>query len=135
MEALPLSSIQLICSSLGATRVVVFSTILRNDSRDTAEQRVKSDPTMLDDNAPIEDVVPARFVHIDQSETGAREVLRDNIHPTKLAEKLGKTRWSIINVWRPIKPVYKVRLNDNFEWTKLKSMSTGSARLLRCQDS
>lgn len=46
----------------------------------------------------MEDVVPARFVHIDQSTYGAYEVLRDNIHPPELAEKLGKTRWGIINV-------------------------------------
>jgi hypothetical protein len=82
----------------GASRVVVFSTILRNDSREAAEQRVKSDPKYADDNAPIEDVVPARFIHIDQSEYGALEVLRDNIHPPELAEKLEKTRWAIINV-------------------------------------
>lgn len=76
----------------------------------------------------MKDVVPARFVHIDQSEYGAIEVLDDNIHPPELAEKLKKTRWGIINVhsllprprtrvcanilkvWRPIKPVMRVRL-------------------------
>ena len=92
----------------GASRVKVFSHILRNDSREKAEEAVKSDPKYADDNAPIEDVVPARFIHIDQSNGGAMEVLDDNIHPPELANKLKKTRWSIINVWRPIKPVYKV---------------------------
>lgn len=81
---------------------------MRNDSREAAEEKVKTDPKLADDKAPIEDVVPARFIHIDQSEYGAHEVLRDNIHPPELAEKLGKTRWSIINVWRPIKPVHRV---------------------------
>lgn len=53
-------------------------------------------------------MVPARFIHIDQSNYGAVEVLDDNIHPPELAQKLKKTRWSIINCWRPIKPVFKV---------------------------
>jgi hypothetical protein len=91
-------NVRLTESSTGASRVKVFSTILRNDSREAAEQRVKSDPKYADDNAPIEDVVPARFIHIDQSEYGALEVLRDNIHPPELTEKLEKTRWAIINV-------------------------------------
>lgn len=74
---------------------------------------MESDPALQDDNAEIKDVVPARFIHIDQSEYGAREVLDDNIHPPELAQKLAKTRWSIMNVWRPIKPVYRVR---NIHW-------------------
>lgn len=52
-----------------------------------------SDPSLADDDAPIEDVVPARFIHIDQSNYGAVEILNDNIHPPELAEKLKKTRW------------------------------------------
>ena len=98
----------LILNRTGATRVKVFSHILRNDSRDDIEKRVKTDASLADDNAPVEDVVPARFIHIDQSEYGAVEVLQDNIHPPEMAEKLKKTRWGIINVWRPIKPVFKV---------------------------
>ena len=98
----------LIPSRTGATRVKVFSHILRNDSRDDIEKRIKTDASLADDNAPVEDVVPARFIHIDQSEYGAVEVLQDNIHPPEMAEKLKKTRWAIINVWRPIKPVFKV---------------------------
>ena len=70
----------------------VFSHILRNDSREEAEKKVQNDPSLADDNAIIEDVVPARFVHIDQSEYGAVEVLQDNIHPPELAEKLKKVR-------------------------------------------
>ena len=95
-------------TSTGATRVHVFSHILRNDSRDKAEAKVKADPSLADDDAPFEDVVPARFIHIDQSAEGAAEVVRDNLHPPELAEKLMKTRWGIINVWRPIKPIHKV---------------------------
>ncbi|KAK3705225.1 hypothetical protein LTR37_013386 [Vermiconidia calcicola] len=97
---------QLLKDVTGATRVKVFSHILRNDSRDKAEKAVLDNPDVADD-APMEDVVPARFVHIDQSARGAEEVLEDNIHPPELAEKLKKTRYSIINVWRPIKKVFK----------------------------
>ena len=86
----------------------MFSHILRNDSRDEAEKKAKEVPELADDNAPMEDVVPARFIHIDQSEEGAAEVVRDNVHPPEEAEKLMKTRYGIINVWRPVKPVYKV---------------------------
>ena len=81
------------CISTGATKVVVFSHILRNDSREEAENKVKTDSKYQDDDAPIEDVVPARFIHIDQSNYGAVEILQDNIHPPELAEKLKKTRW------------------------------------------
>ena len=77
----------------GATRVKVFSHILRNDSREEAEKKVETDPSLADDDAPIEDVVPARFIHIDQSNYGAVEILNDNVHPPELAEKLKKTRW------------------------------------------
>lgn len=69
---------------------------------------MKNDPTLADDLAPIDVIVPARFIHIDQSEYGAIQLLEDNIHPPELAQKLRRTRWSLINVWRPIKPVFKV---------------------------
>lgn len=95
-------------SSTGATRVFVFSHILRNDSRDKIEKAVLVDPALADDNAEVKDVTPARYIHIDQSYDGAVEVLNDNVHPPELAEKLAKTRWSIINVWRPIYPVRRV---------------------------
>jgi len=98
---------QLLKEVTGATRVKVFSHILRNDSREKAENAVESDPALKDDNAPISDVVPARFIHIDQSEKGAMEVLDDNVHPPELADKLKKTRWGIINLWRPIRPVMR----------------------------
>lgn len=95
--------------STGATRVVVFSHILRNDDRDAADKRVADDPSLVDDTAEVKDVAPARFIHVDQSYEGAIEVLDDNVHPPELAKQLKKSRWAIINVWRPIKPVLKVR--------------------------
>lgn len=49
-------------------------------------------------------MVPARHVHVDQSESGAFEVLKDNMTALE-AEHLLKTRWAIVNIWRPLKPV------------------------------
>ncbi|KAK1810846.1 hypothetical protein LTR12_014805 [Friedmanniomyces endolithicus] len=43
------------------------------------------------------------FAHVDQSYTGAYEVLADNISPPSESELLSKTRFAIINVWRPIR--------------------------------
>lgn len=56
------------------------------------------------DAKPTGLMVPARHVHVDQSEAGAYEVLKDNITPEEV-EKLSKSRWAIINIWRPLKPV------------------------------
>ena len=64
------------------------------------------DQSLVDDNALIPHVTPARFIHIDFSNDGAVEILCDNLLP-ELTQKLSKTRWSIINVWRPIKPISK----------------------------
>lgn len=38
---------------------------------------------------------------IDQSYDGAKQVLQHSLSPAE-AERLGKRRWGIINVWRPI---------------------------------
>lgn len=51
-------------------------------------------------------MTPARFIHIDFSNDGAVEIRDDNL-PPELKSKLEKSRWSIINVWRPIKPISK----------------------------
>jgi hypothetical protein len=47
--------------------------------------------------------VPARYAHIDQSGKGARTLLGDYL-PDE-AEKLSKTRWGTVNVWRPIQTI------------------------------
>ena len=51
-------------------------------------------------------VTPARFIHVDFSESGATQILQDNFD-RELGKELTKTRWSIINVWRPIRPISK----------------------------
>lgn len=55
------------------------------------------------DNQAMGNVVPARFAHIDQSPNGARTLLFDNL--PELADKLSKTRWGIVNIWRPLKTI------------------------------
>lgn len=50
-------------------------------------------------------VTPARFAHVDHSPTGALTVLNDHFPDTATA--LTKSRWSIINIWRPLKPIKK----------------------------
>lgn len=67
---------------------------------------MNSEASLRDGNAPYQKVVPARFIHIDFSEKGAVQIFQDNFDQ-ELGAKLSKTRWSIINVWRAIKPVSK----------------------------
>ena len=92
--------------STGATKVHVFSHIIRKDSREAAEAAVNKDPSLQDGNASYQKVVPARYIHIDFTNDGAVQIFQDNFD-RQLGEKLKKTRWAIINVWRPIKPISK----------------------------
>lgn len=69
---------------------------------------MQQDPNLEADDAILEALTPARFIHVDHSDQGAVQVVKDNLHPPELVEQLLKTRWAIINVWRPIKPVSKV---------------------------
>lgn len=92
--------------STGATKVHVFSHIIRKDSREAAEAAVNTDPSLQDGNASYQKVVPARYIHIDFTNDGAVQIFEDNFD-RQLGEKLKKTRWAIINVWRPIKPISK----------------------------
>ncbi len=85
----------------GATRVHPFSHITRRQTWEAATLAGEGFP----DKEAVKMVVPARFVHIDQSYDGALEVLRDNLG-SDLTTSLSKTHWGIINVWRPIhKPI------------------------------
>ncbi|OQV11055.1 hypothetical protein CLAIMM_14959 [Cladophialophora immunda] len=90
----------------GATRVHVFSHITRRDSRDKLELDLQKN-SAIQNGAKVTQVTPAHYIHIDQSTDGALEVLCDNM-PAAEVDQLVKTRWSIINVWRPINgPVIK----------------------------
>ncbi|KAG2417786.1 hypothetical protein HFD88_009005 [Aspergillus terreus] len=83
----------------GATRVHVFSHLLRRaDSKDMAKWAASTTAKRVADAVP-----PARVVHIDQSESGAHTILRQNLGEE--ADRLQKTRWALINVWRPLEPI------------------------------
>lgn len=92
---------EILKSATGATRAHVFSHIARTAPYEKVEAMVHSTDA---DTKATSLMVPARHVHVDQSEAGAFEVLKDNMTPEE-AERLGKTRWAIINIWRPLKPV------------------------------
>lgn len=81
----------------GATRVFPFSHIIRlerwEDGAEVAKEKADQD------SVPLK--TPARFVHVDHSYVGAPTVLHDNMTPED-AETLSKTRWGIINIWRPV---------------------------------
>lgn len=100
MDASTVVVLTVAVKSTGATSVQPFSHIIRRDSRDAMLAAcIGKQPT---------DIVamsgPATFVHIDQSYAGAEEVFHQNVSATE-AERLSKSRWAIINVWRPISTV------------------------------
>ena len=76
-----------------------FSHIIRRQPYEKALEKAKT----VKPTESIGFTVPARFVHCDQSYIGAEEVFQDNL-PSEVAH-LSKTRWGIINVWRPIAPI------------------------------
>lgn len=85
------------CASTGATSVLPFTHIIHRDSRDVVLAAwVDKGPNDL---VPMSR--PVTYIHIDQSYAGAEQVLRQNVEPAE-AHRLGKSRWGIINVWRPI---------------------------------
>ncbi|KAF7185376.1 Hydroxylase/desaturase asaB [Pseudocercospora fuligena] len=91
----------------GASAVYIFSNVLRSQSTQEVEEKLRG----LPDDAPLVVQSPARFAHIDQSYTGAWWTI-DNLcarDPEAVAfgvpTKTKNSRWAIINVWRPLKPV------------------------------
>jgi hypothetical protein len=80
----------------GATRVHIFSHVVRRVSTDEMLRAVAGKP----ETEMMTQVNPARYVHIDQSYDGALQILRRS--QAAEADTLAKTRWGIVNVWRPI---------------------------------
>ncbi|KAK4160544.1 amino acid permease-domain-containing protein [Cladorrhinum sp. PSN259] len=79
---------QLLKDATGASRVHIFDHTIRRSSQSDAVTRG-----------------PAKQVHVDQSyQASFKRVQR---HLPDEAEELSKKRFQIINVWRPIKTVYK----------------------------
>ncbi|KAH8705525.1 GA4 desaturase family protein [Talaromyces proteolyticus] len=94
-------AVEMLKQVTGATHAVVFSHMLRNEPYETVQEMAAStEPNEKETHV----FVPARGVHVDQSEAGAHAVLNDKIDPEEVA-RLAKTRWAIINVWRPLKRV------------------------------
>ena len=92
----------------------VFSHLVRRDPTEAneavmAELTAKATSSGPDSSIPestsLGHVVPARFVHIDNSPVGARTLLND--HFGESAASIMKSRWGIINVWRPLKTIRK----------------------------
>jgi hypothetical protein len=55
----------------------------------------------LKDDELVRKKIPARFAHVDHSYKGAEQILNDNLLDEEERERLSKTRWAIINIWRP----------------------------------
>ncbi|KAJ5414302.1 hypothetical protein N7509_000929 [Penicillium cosmopolitanum] len=88
----------------GATRVHIMSHIVRRQSWEKAIE----DEKHLPDMEPVKQPSTARFVHVDQSYTGARALL--DLYLPEESEKLTKTRWAIVNFWRPIQTINREAL-------------------------
>ncbi|KAL4948162.1 hypothetical protein BDW69DRAFT_189518 [Aspergillus filifer] len=88
---------KLLKDATGASRVFIFDHTIRRAPQDTRGQK-NADPS-----APLRG--PVQRVHIDQSYAASAN--RVAHHLPDLAPKLLKGRYQIINVWRPIKPIFK----------------------------
>ncbi|KAK4494911.1 hypothetical protein PRZ48_014267 [Zasmidium cellare] len=110
--------------STGATHVHIFSHIIRKE----AHQKVLDIPKETADDEECALQTPAMIAHVgknppsdnltnplrecgadreriqDQSYEGAEQVITDIPEAPQLASK-ANTRWGIINVWRPLKPI------------------------------
>lgn len=94
--------------STNATRVHCFSHLIRQNSvEDNIEALRRLEASRGRENISNEEglgkTAPARHAHVDQSEKGALTLLMENI-PDE-AERLSKTRWGTVNLWRPIKTI------------------------------
>lgn len=91
------TDIKSLFASTGASQVRPFSHLVRHQKWEDAQ------PDWADkaDDEIVRKRVPARFAHVDHSYYGAQQILRDNLTDEEEREKLTKTRWGIINVWRP----------------------------------
>ena len=64
-------------------------------------EAVKKASEGLDDKVVLPNVGPTTFAHCDNSDSGSLLVLQENI-PAADVEKRLKSRWAIMNVWRPL---------------------------------
>ncbi|KAI1868377.1 hypothetical protein JX265_007200 [Neoarthrinium moseri] len=87
-------SIELLKKVTGASYVYVYE----HNSRGP----VKPDQ---DKNIPMQN--PCHFVHCDQSYHGAEVIALDRLPDKVFAEKVIRGHFAIMNVWRPVKTIYK----------------------------
>ena len=98
-------------SSTGATKVHVWSHLVRRDAPEANETLLAEltasagSDSLIPDTQNLGHVVPAGFAHIDNSPVGARTLLHD--HFQDKAAEIAKSRWGIINVWRPLETIRK----------------------------
>ncbi|OIW33145.1 hypothetical protein CONLIGDRAFT_163280 [Coniochaeta ligniaria NRRL 30616] len=85
---------QLLKDATGAVRTFIFDHTIRRQPQDRSKQ-----------GAPPALRGPVQRVHIDQSYSASES--RVNHHLPEEADELRKKRFQIINVWRPIKTIYK----------------------------
>ncbi|KAL5334153.1 amino acid permease-domain-containing protein [Aspergillus crustosus] len=85
---------QLLKDATGATKIFIFDHTIRRAPQD---QRTPNPSASLRG--------PVQRVHIDQSYSASKNRVKHHL-PTE-SEELLKGRYQIINVWRPIKPIFK----------------------------
>jgi hypothetical protein len=76
----------------GAAKVIAFGEVARSDSTDTRDGRQ-----------------PAYGAHVDYGDVTVRQFTRDILGPEE-AERWLSMRYVLMNLWRPIKPVYRTPL-------------------------
>ncbi|KAL8668507.1 MAG: hypothetical protein Q9224_007793, partial [Gallowayella concinna] len=85
----------------GATDVLPFSHLIRRHAASAVKQQAEG----LKDDETVSAPGPTIFAHCDNSANGALTVLENNV-PAGELEKRKKSRWGIMNVWRPlVRPV------------------------------
>lgn len=88
--------------SVGASKVVIFSHLHRS----VGVEETKAESENLPRDQVLKESPPANFAHIDQGPESAVVVLKGVI-PEEESQKWLKSRWAIINAWRPLKPVHR----------------------------
>ncbi|KAI0440508.1 hypothetical protein F4803DRAFT_577571 [Xylaria telfairii] len=91
-----------------ATRVHCFAHLIRQNTVEANMEALKKLEAArgrdnISDKEGFGKPVPALYAHIDQSDKGAHTLL-GNYLPDE-AEKLTKTRWGTVNLWRPIQTI------------------------------
>ena len=89
-----------------------FSHIIRRTKWEDMHEKAKT----LPGRDGVGATTATRYVHVDQSYEGAHRVLRNNMEDE--TDRLLKTRWAIINVWRPISAI-KMEPFGMCDWTTI----------------